>query len=208
MTAASDEGAPRSVVDAIIANATRKYQDADVFMDGAAWSEAEALRLQAVTARNAEKIASGPDDKAYDLKSPVPRIEAELADALERLKASRITFRMYGIPAHVYDDLVAAHKSKDDEYAWDVDTFPLALIAVSCGMVKGPGVDADHLTLDEVERLEAELDKAQFGSLFAAALQVQQRPAEPFTYAATGPTSSTGLKSTTAVSTVPRIAGS
>ena len=134
MTAATDE-APRSVVDDILAAKTRKYQDAEVFMDGAAWSEAEALRLEAITARTAEKAAAGEDDKAYSLKSPVPALEAELDKALERLRASRIVFRFYAVPANSYDDLVAAHPSDDDEYAWDPDTFPPALIAASCGMV-------------------------------------------------------------------------
>ena len=208
MNAARDEAAPRSVVDAILDAKTRKYQDAEVFMDGEAFSEAEALRLRAIEASNAERAAAGGDEKAYSLKSPVPQLESDLAEALERLRDSRVTFRFYGLGANTYDELVAAHKSADDEYAWDTDTFPPALIAASVGMVKGPGVDADHLTLDEVERLEQGLDKAQFGTLFAAAMQVQTRAAEPFTFAATTPTSATGLRSTTPLSAGNRTPGS
>lgn len=210
MTAAEDEGATpiKSVVDDIIAARTIKYQDADVFMDGEAWSEAEALRVQALAARKAEGAVSGTDDAAYPLTSPVPAIEAELEAALERLKASKVTFRFYALPAHDYDDLVAAHKSDDDEYAWDVGSFPPALIAAACRLVRGPGIGADHLTLKEVERLEQELDKAQFGSLFLAATLAQTRAAQPFTYAATEPISSSGLRSTIAASGESRTPGS
>ncbi len=207
MTAATDE-APRSVVDDILEARTRKYQDAEVFMDGAAWSEAEALRLRAIEATNAEKRNAGQDDKAYSLKSPVPALEAELAKALDRLRASRIVFRFYAVPAHDYDALVAAHPSTDDDYAWDIDTFPAALIASSCGPITGPGFTAEGMSLEEVERLEGELDKGQFGSLLAAALQIQTRPAEPFMYAATGPTSSTGSRPITASSGDSRTPGS
>jgi hypothetical protein len=210
MTAAKDDATPiRSVVDDIIAARTIKYQDASVFMDGEAWSEAEALRLQALEARQAEKVAgSVTDEGAYPLRSAVPALEDDLEGALERLKASKVTFRFEALPAIEYDDLVAAHPSDDDDYAWDLEAFPLALIAASCRQVTGPGIGADHLTLGEVERLEKELDKAQFGGLFAAALQVQTRPAEPFTYAATGPTSSSGSRSTIASNRESRTPGS
>ncbi len=198
----------RSVVDEIIAARTEKYQDAHVYLDGEAWAEAEALRLRALEARNAEKAAAGPDDTAYDLKSPVPAIEADLAEALERLKASRLTVRFYPLGAVDYDALVAAHPSTDDDYAWDIDTFPAALIASSCGPITGPGFTAEGMSLEEVERLEGELDKGQFGSLLAAALQIQTRPAEPFMYAATGPISSTGSRPITASSGDSRTPGS
>ncbi len=206
----AEEATPiTSVVDDIIAARTVKYLDADVFMDGEAWSEAEALRVQALHARQAEKAAgSGTDDGAYSLKSPVPGIEAELEEALERLKASKVTFRFHALPANDYDALVAAHPSAADEYAWDIEAFPPALIAAACKSVKGPGIGADHLTLGEVERLEQELDKAQFGALFEAALQIQTREAQPFTYAATGPTSSSGSRSTIAANRDSRTPGS
>ncbi len=205
----AEEATPiTSVVDDIIAARTIKYQDAEVFMDGEAWSEAEALRVQALEARRTEKAGNGPDDTAYSLHSPVPALEADLEKALERLKASKVTFRFTALPANDYDALVAAHPSADDEYAWDVEAFPPALIAAACKAVKGPGIGADHLTLGEVERLEQELDKAQFGALFAAALQAQTRAAQPFTYAATGPTSSFDLKSTTAGTRESRTPGS
>ncbi len=208
MTAEEPTPIVTSVVDDIIAARTIKYQDAEVFMDGEAWSEAEALRLQALEARRTEKGEAGGDDTAYSLKSPVPGIEAELAEALERLKASKVTFRFLSLPANDYDDLVDAHQSDDDEYAWDIDTFPPALIASSCGKVWGPGVAADHLTLEEAERLEKELDKAQFGALFQAASQAQTRAAEPFTYAATGSISSSGSRSTIAANRESRTPGS
>lgn len=198
----------RSVVDEIIAARTEKYQDAHVYLDGEAWAEAEALRLAALEARNAEKAAAGGDEKAYDLRSPVPAIEADLAEALERLKASRLTVRFLPLAAGDYDDLVDAHPSTDDEYAWNIATFPPALIASSCGPITGPGFTAEGISLEEVERLERELDKGQFGSLFAAALQIQSRPAEPFTYAAIGPTSSTGSRQITALSGASRTPGS
>ncbi len=207
MTAATEE-APRSIVDDILDAATRKYQDAKVFMDGAAFSEAEALRLQALEARQVEKAAAGQDDSAYDLHSPVPGIEAKLQEALDRLRASQVTFRFYALPANDYDALVDAHPSGNDDYGWDPETFPAALIASSCGMVRGPGVDADHLTLEEANRLEGGLDKPQWGTMLAAALAAQTRAAEPFTYAASGPTSGTDSKSTTAANKVSRIAGS
>ncbi len=209
MTAA-EEATPivTSVVDDIIAARTIKYQDAEVFMDGEAWSEAEALRLQALEARRTEKADAGGDDTAYSLKSPVPAIEGDLAAALERLKASKVTFRFLALSADDYDDLVDAHQSDDDDYAWDIVTFPPALIASSCGKVWGPGVGADHLTLEETERLEKELDKAQFGALFQAASQAQTRAAEPFTYAATGPISSTDSRSTIAANRDSRTPGS
>ncbi len=206
----AEEATPiTSVVDDIIAARTIKYQDADVFMDGEAWSEAEALRVEALHARQAEKAAgNGTDDTAYSLHSPVPALEAELEEALERLKASKVTFRFHALPANDYDALVAAHPSADDQYGWDIDAFPPALIAAACKSVKGPGIGADHLTLGEVERLEQELDKAQFGALFAAALQIQTRAAEPFTYAATGPISSSGSRSTIAANKESRTPGS
>jgi hypothetical protein len=205
----AEEATPiTSVVDDIIAARTIKYQDAEVYLDGEAWSEAEALRVQALEARRAEKAASGSDDGAYSLKSPVPALEAELDEALERLKASKVTFRFLSIPANDYDALVAAHPSDDDEYAWDIESFPPALIAASCGPVRGPGIGADHLTLKEVERLEQELDKAQFGALFQAATAAQIRTAQPFMYAATGPTSSTDSRSTTAANRESRTPGS
>ncbi len=206
----AEEATPiTSVVDDIIAARTIKYQDADVFMDGEAWSEAEALRLQALHARQAEKAAgSGTDDSAYSLQSPVPAIEADLEKALDRLKASKVTFRFMALPAHEYDDLVASHKSKDDQYGWDIETFPPALIASSCGQVRGPGIAADHLTLEETLRLEKELDTAQFGAMFQAASQAQTRTAEPFTYAATEPILSSGSSSTIAANRESRTPGS
>lgn len=205
----AEEATPiTSVVDDIIAARTIKYQDAEVFMNGEAWSEAEALRLQALEARRAEKAAAGTDEGAYPLKSPVPAIEAELEEALERLKASKVTFRFLALLPTDFDDLVAAHKSDDEEYGWDVESFPPALIAAACSSVRGPGIAADHLTLKEAERLEKELDKAQFGALIHAASQAQTRAAEPFTYAATEPISDSGSSSTIAANKGSRTPGS
>ncbi len=190
--------AKRSLVEAIVARRTEKFATGTVYLDGAAWSEAEALRTEAVEARRVDLIQSGTNPGAYSLESDIPGLERRLMERLAALEASAVVFTFHALPADAYDELVNAYPSTDPDLLWN-DDFPAALIAATCQGVEGPDeIAGDSITVDEVEALQGVFDKAQFAVLFRATNELQVKPPAPFTYAAIATIPVSEQKSTTA----------
>ncbi|CAM5681243.1 MULTISPECIES: hypothetical protein [Streptomyces] len=65
-------------------------------------------------------------------KHPGEKLAKQIAAARERLKKSKVDFRLRSLGRLAYSDLVAAHPSKDKNQLWDPATFPQALLAECC----------------------------------------------------------------------------
>lgn len=100
------------------------------------------------------------DDIRRDKKAPRKTIEVQMDDK----KSVEFVFR--GIGRKTFEDLTAAHPSKDDGQLWDAETFGPALVAASCEV---PAMtEAEVVSLwDDPEWTFYECDQ-----LFAAALSV------------------------------------
>lgn len=184
-----DQGAEakRSLVDQIIAKKTEKFAEHPVYLDGQAWSEAEAIRERIGEARRQEIMDTGTDALAFPLHSVIPGLERQLMELLVTLEASEVLFRFKALRDDEYDALLNAHPNPDPDLLWD-DDFPVALIASTCIKVEGPDIAYDEVTVDEVEALRSVFDRAQFAGLFRATNDLQKKAPAPFTYAATAKT--------------------
>ena len=100
------------------------------------------------------------DDIRRDKKAPRKVIEVKMNDK----KTVEFTFR--GIGRKTFEDLTAAHPSKEDGQLWDGDTFGPALVAASCEIPAMSEANAVALW-DDPEWTFYECDQ-----LFAAALSV------------------------------------
>ncbi len=194
-----DQGvaAKRTLVQAIVAAKTEKFAEAKVYLDGEAWSDAEALRAVIVDVRRQEITQTGNNALAYPLDSALPGLERQLMELLATLEASEVVFTFSALPDDAYDALLNAHPNDDPDLLWG-DDYPTALIAATCIKVAGPDMDYEGVTVEEVEALRGVFDRAQFGVLFKATNELQTKPPAPFTYAATAKGRGSGQNLTTA----------
>ena len=194
-----DQGvaAKRTLVQAIVAAKTEKFAEAKVYLDGEAWSDAEALRAVIVDVRRQEITQTGNNALAYPLDSALPGLERQLMELLATLEASEVVFTFSALPDDAYDALLNAHPNDDPDLLWG-DDYPTALIAATCIKVAGPDMDYEGVTVEEVEALRGVFDRAQFGVLFKATNDLQTKAPAPFTYAATAKTRGSEQNLTTA----------
>lgn len=161
-----------------------------VYLDGAAWSRSRDLRAKI---REAKLAATG-------LVSDAPRLQAELDQVQEQIRASELEFTFIALPRPVYNEVLDAHPSNDPALAWNPDTFPPALVTAACIRLSGV-YEADGITAEETAGLYARLNPAQTDELFRKAFELQVEVPKPFTLAATGQTLGSGPSSTTAANT-------
>lgn len=121
---------------------------------------------------------------------PRTEIRARLAALRAEMQESTRTFKFRSIGDQASSDLLVKHPAPKneqgvEEYAWDPQTYPCALVAASA-------VDP-VMTEDQAKRLFDKLNLAQRNRLFGAAHRANNREVDiPFTGAAFVPAASTG----------------
>lgn len=127
--------------------------------------------LDALFAR--EKLADSKRNKGHK----APAIADRLEELEAEIEASMRTFTFHGIGRRAWNKLKAAHPKLDDDGKPEVDfdhhtgrfvdfnaeTFPIAAIAASSASPK--------VSQEQAERLDAELNDAQFAELWSAVVQ-------------------------------------
>ena len=91
-------------------------------------------------------------------------VDAEIADVREQMAGRTHAFTFRALPAKAWSDLLAAHPDPGKTRAFNVDTFPLALVAACCA---DPQMDAG-----QAGRLFDALNEGARSLLFDAAWQV------------------------------------
>ncbi|WP_263165395.1 hypothetical protein [Streptomyces sp. SCSIO ZS0520] len=110
----------------VLKRARPREQTVQVCMRGDLSGEAE--RLTEELARVSEEWE--PSDLAEE--HPARAIAAQIKAVREEARQAEVSFRLRYIGDRAYSDLLAAHPSKDENEAFNSDTFPRALIAACC----------------------------------------------------------------------------
>ena len=121
------------------------------------------------------------DWEPSDLAEAHPgRAIAERMRALkEQVHAAEVQFKLRYIGDKAYSDLVAAHPSKNDDEAFDSESFPRALIAASC-------IDP-VMSEEQAAELFEKLNQGEIKKLFDAAWDVHNSSdIVPFSLLASG----------------------
>ncbi|NYV73181.1 hypothetical protein [Streptomyces sp. UH6] len=111
-------------------------------------------------------------------RHPARALAEQLAEINRQIKDSETEFRFRYIGDRKYSDLMAAHPAKDENQAFDSETFPRALISASC---VDPVMDED-----QAAELFEVITQGQVKELFDAAWDVHtsRSGAVPFSLAA------------------------
>lgn len=127
------------------------------------------LEAQQEEARTSRKMGDVP--RSRQLSEQIQELE-------ERMRSSEVTFRMRGISAFRYQELLDDHPGREGKNErYNPLTYPPALIAACC-------VDP-HMSEVEAKQLVEVLGTGQTDKLFSAAMTVTQGPgAVPFSLAA------------------------
>jgi hypothetical protein len=160
-------------IEDILAQATPRERTVKVCIRGDLAGEAE--RLQDELSKVSE------DWEPADLTDVHPG--RELATALkeikEQIRAAEVPFTLRYIGDKPYSDLMAAHPGKDDNEAFDSETFPRALVAASC-------VDP-VMSEEQVAQLFEKINQGEIKKLFDAAWDVHNSSEMvPFSLLASG----------------------
>lgn len=108
--------------------AAARPREAEVSLCLAGDLAADADRLAA----EIDRIGSVPRTSLADV-DPRTALVAELEKVHAKMRANSAVFRFRALSRKDYSDLLAAHQSRDaTKEAWNLDTFPPALIAASC----------------------------------------------------------------------------
>lgn len=180
-----------SVIDRILADRKDATRTVVLYLDGEAWSESIILR---------DRIAALRATEPRGLVSEVPGLERELSELLDELEASKVEVTFTALPEAKYQALLDAHPPKDDQWQWDPELFPTALIAAACVEVAQGDDTEPGMTIEQANQLRGVLPHKEWEELFAGAWMVQQERPRPFTYAATRRTSVGELNSSIASS--------
>lgn len=95
---------------------------------------------------------------------PGRELAVQLKELREQMKAAERPFTMRYIGDKAYSDLMAAHPAKDDNQAFDSETFPRALLAAAC-------VDP-VMSEKQVAQLFEKINEGEIKKLFDAAWDV------------------------------------
>lgn len=155
-----------------------------IYMDTGAVTEVLELR---------EDVRRVKGNELPGLKSEAAVHQRRLDEAEARMLASERVFRFKALSDAEYEALIDAYPSADERYAYDLDAFPVPMIAAA-------SFDP-VLTVDEAQRLQGLVTKYEWDQLFAAAFSVQVEKPRPFTGTGTGRTLGSGLNSITASTT-------
>lgn len=166
----------------ILAKITPVKAEARICLDGD-------LYLQRDRVRERLDALDGWEASALSDTDPRVHLRDELAAIEQRMRDAQVTFVFTAIGDRASSDLLAAHPSpKDDKgadkYAWNPQTYPVALVAAAC-------VDP-KMTVADVEALFDRCNLDQRNTLFGAAFAANNRSLDvPFLLPASEPAGST-----------------
>ena len=160
----------------ILAAASLREESVELCVDGAL--NARFAELQRELAAALEKAPSSLADGGQ-----AGLVERAMTEVRSAMAEHSFTFRFRALGAKAWSDLRAAHPGRDGKSeAWNVETFPPALIVACC---VDPQLDAAG-----VERLFEVLNQGQRDLLFQAAWDANQGSDVPFWRAASEQTPS------------------
>jgi hypothetical protein len=145
-------------IEEILAQATPRERTVMVCIRGDLAGEAE--RLQDELSR----VSSDWEPEDLTDVHPGRELAVQLKALREQIKAAEVPFKLRYIGDKAYSDLMAAHPAKDDDQAFNSETFPRALIAASC-------VDP-VMTEEQVVELFEVINEGEIKKLFDAAWDV------------------------------------
>jgi len=143
------------------------------------------VRLQQAQ-RRLDVLAPSNRDRIRDARAEIDQLEATVAELLPKVKAKLVRFTFAAIDPDKYDDLKAKHPPTDDQLSaarkakrlepeFNEDTFAPVLVAAMCVRVETPSGTADHLSLEDAQRLweSPAYNDAERSELFNSALGAQ-----------------------------------
>ncbi len=157
----------------MMAAKTSARVDTPIQLDGAAAQRIDSLREEI---REAHKA-----DLRENRNALAPGLRDELREMVEQAKGTQVIFTFESIGRLAWDAMVVAHPARaedkkiEKEAAWNLDTFPPALIAASC-------VEPE-MTLEEATEIWEDPDWSgnELTRLFSTAWMVnQETPSIPF----------------------------
>lgn len=159
MTAAKKAAAPLSFED-VKAKARPRETEVTLCLAGDVAVQADRL------AEQLELAAAHAPSSLADV-DPRRELQAELDKVHKAMRDSEVVFRFRALGRVAYSDLLAAHPARPgtDDGAWNVDTYPHALIAATCL--------EPAMTVEQVEQLDELLNQRQRNELFDAAWRAQ-----------------------------------
>lgn len=125
-----------------------------------AWHEARAALIEA-------EIAAEAEDATDEQRAAVGKATAVAEAARQAAISDAVTLRFVGLPADVFDNLVAQHKPADGGLRWDPKTFRPALIAATC---VDPGFDSTEQVIELFQGEHGVLSEQEVEEMFATAL--------------------------------------
>lgn len=114
-------------------------------------------------------------------RAPVaPQIAQQIVDLEAELAEYQVEFRFRGLGRKAFTDLIAAHpvtpeqqeQAGDVDLPWNVETFPPALVALTCVEPKG-------VTEDAAYRASVTWTLGQWAKLWRACIHASQGSADP-----------------------------
>lgn len=162
MTAAKKAAAQPLSFEEIKAMAQPRETEARLCLAGDLAAKADQLaeQIEAASGRGAPSSLADVDPRAA--------LNAELDKVHAAMRAAEVTFRFRALGRVAYSDLMAAHPPRPgvaDDGAWNLETFPHALIAASC--------IEPVMTVEQVDQLAEVLNQRQRNELFNAAWAAQ-----------------------------------
>lgn len=156
MTSASTNPASSPSIDEVLAGFRPVEKTVRILLDARLADEHAELEQRLLGARRDSGLAN--DD--------VPQVAARLAELEERMETEATPFTFRSVGRQKWRKLLGEHpptaEQARDGLDHNPDTFPLAAIAASCV--------APAMTVDDVVRLDAVLNVAQFDRLWAGCL--------------------------------------
>lgn len=149
--------APLDILD-VIKRAKPREHTVQVCLAGDDAAEVERLERELATLADAWEPTSLGD------KHPGEKAAKQIAAIRTRMQKSVVEFRFRALGATAWSDLVAAHPGESKQEAWNVKTFPIALLAACC-------VDP-VMTVEQAQTLCEQLNEGQRGDLHAAVWEV------------------------------------
>lgn len=133
--------------------------------------------------RALRQVRAGGDDAAQAARGLVERLEGEVEVLSGEVRARLVRFTLAAVQPERFDELKDAHpptngqsaearRAQREPPAWNVETFPQALVAESCVRVETPDGVQDGLSLDEVALMweSRAYNASERAELFSAAM--------------------------------------
>lgn len=126
------------------------------------------LCLAGDLAARADRLAADLDRMAFTPTSlaeadPRTAMAAELDDLIAQMKAAEVEFQFRAVSHQALSDLKAEEPPRNDDEAWNSDTLPVRLVAMSCV--------SPAMSLEQAQALFDIVNTQQRSELFTAAYQ-------------------------------------